>query len=119
MNLILKRLLSYLPSKLPVGVSEFQTWSDSVIELSGEFADRDSMKFALASQVIHLGPQKSSVPKNFFVRSMRKAAANQVASQVFQDIKLKQQLAAEKAALAAKQAEDTANKEAESPDVQF
>ena len=104
MKLLLKRLLSLFPTKLPVGMSQFETWSDSIIELSGEFADRDSMKFAIASQVMHLGPQRSSVPKNFFVSSLRKAAANQVASQIFQDIKLKQQKMLEEQ----KQAEVTA-----------
>jgi len=72
-------------------MSEFNTWSDRVILQSGQFADSDSMKFALASQIMHLPPQTSSVPDQYFVRSMRKAAANQVASQVFQDIKIKQQ----------------------------
>lgn len=103
MKLLAKRFLSLFPTKLPVGMSEFETWSNSVVELSGKFADDDSMKFAIASQIMHLGAQKSSVPKNFFVRSLRKAAANQVASQVFQDIKIKQQEAAKAA-----QAADTA-----------
>lgn len=105
MKLLLKRMLSLLPSKLPVGLSQFDPWANSIIELSGQFADLDSMKFALASQVLHLGAQRSSVPKNFFVQSMRKAAANQVASQVFQDIK-QRQLEAQKAVQ--QQAEATA-----------
>lgn len=84
-------LRSYLPRPLPVGLTEFHEWADRIISLSGQFADVDSMKWALASQVMHLGAQKSSVPDQFFIRSMRKAAANQVASQVFQDIKIKQQ----------------------------
>lgn len=74
-------------------MTEFNEWADSIIELSGKFADEDSMKFAIATMVMHLGPQRSHVPKNHFVRSLRKTAANQVAGQVFQDIKLKQKLA--------------------------
>lgn len=112
MRLALKRLLSHLPTYLPVGVTEFQSWSRDIIELSGKFADEDSMRFALASQVLHLGAQKSSVPKHFFVCSMRKAAANQVASQVFQDIKQKQIEAAQK-----QQAEATASQETAASDV--
>ena len=72
-------------------MAEFDVWSARIISLSGKFADSDSMRFALSSQIMHLGPQKSSVPDQYFIRSMRKAAANQVASQVFQDIKIKQQ----------------------------
>lgn len=90
-------------------MTEFESWAASIVELSGEFADVDSMKFAIASQIMHLGAQRSSVPKNFFVRSLRKAAANQVASQVFQDIKTKQQEAAKASAV------DTANNTDKAP----
>jgi hypothetical protein len=100
MRLIIKRLLSLFPTKLPVGMTEFHKFANEVIELSGKYADDDSMKFAIASQVMHLGAQTSSAPKNYFVRSLRKAAANQVASQVFQDVKIKQQEAAKQAAAA-------------------
>lgn len=108
---MLKRLRSLLPTKLPVGMQEFEKFSSDVIELSGQFADADSMKFALASQILHLGPQRSSVPLNFFVRSMRKAAANQVASQVFQYVKTRQDEQRKQAAeaTAAKQQEMAAN----------
>lgn len=101
----LNKLLVLVPRPLPVGMSEFMIWSDRIISLSGQFADADSMRFALASQIMHLGAQKSRVPDQFFVSSMRKAAANQVASQVFQDIKTKQMQAAQDAA---QQAEATA-----------
>lgn len=84
-------LRSYFPRRLPVGLTEFHEWADRIISLAGQFADADSMKWALASQVMHLGAQKAAVSDQYFIRSMRKAAANQVASQVFQDIKTKQQ----------------------------
>lgn len=108
MKQFVNTLLSYVPRKLPVGMTEFENWSERIISLSGPFADADSMKFALASQIMHLGAQKSSVADQYFIRSMRKAAANQVASQVFQDIKIKQQ-EAQKAAQ--QQAEATALQE--------
>lgn len=100
-------LLSYFPRNLPVGLTEFDAFTARVILQAGKFADYDSMKWALASQVIHLGPQASAKPDQYFIRSLRKAAANQVASQVFQDVKAKQQ--EEAAARAAQtQAEATA-----------
>lgn len=99
--LALKSILSHFPTKLPVGMNEFNAWADSVIELSGKFADDDSLRFALASMVIHADAKHGSFPKAKFVAQLRKSAANQVASQVFQDIKVKQ-------AEAAKQAEATA-----------
>jgi antirestriction protein ArdC len=98
MRMVVNRVLSYFPTKLPVGLTEFNTWADSIIDLSGQFADVDSMKYAIASTLIHLPSTKAYVPKDYFVRTMRKAAANQVASQVFMDIKLKQQKAAEETA---------------------
>lgn len=101
--LMIKRLLSYLPTKLPVGVSEFDGFADSVLELSGNYADKDSMKFAIASMIIHADHKSAALSKNYFVVRLRKSAANQVASQVFQDIKAKQE-----ASLKEKQAEDTA-----------
>lgn len=104
MKLQLKRFLSYFPSNLPVGITEFDAWADSIIELSGQFASIDSMKFALASMIIHADAKQSSVPKNNFVKALRKSAANQVASQVFQDIKTKQQAEATAATSEAAQA---------------
>ncbi|MES2215069.1 MAG: hypothetical protein V4485_03505, partial [Pseudomonadota bacterium] len=86
----LKIILSYLPSKLPVGVTEFNSFADSIIELTGPMADNDSMKWAIANNIIHLPSTVSHKSKQYFVRVLRKAAANQIASFVFQDIKLKQ-----------------------------
>lgn len=97
MNKFLNKALSYLPSPLPVGMTEFNTWADSIIDLSGQFADPDSMKFAISSIIMHLDSTRSFVPKHYFVKCLRKVAANQVAGQVFQDIKTRQQEAALKA----------------------
>jgi len=103
--------LVYLPRPLPVGLTAFDAWAKRVIGLAGPYADEDSMRFALASNILHLGSQQAYVPDIYFLRVLRKAAANQVSSQVFQDIKLKQQLAAQA------QAEVTASDKAAS-DVQ-
>lgn len=100
---LLKQALSLIPTRLPVGLSEFNKFADDIIELSGPIADQESMRYVIATNVINLGPQRSHVAKNYFVRTMVKAAANQVASHVFQDIKIKQQEAQQKA-----QAEETA-----------
>jgi len=105
MRLFLKRLLAYVPTKLPVGMTEMTVWMDSIIELSGQFADQDSMRFAIASILIHADSSKGALPKHYFISRLRKSAANQVASQVFQDIKTKQQEA--QAAAAAKPVEAT------------
>jgi hypothetical protein len=91
MKLVFLRILSYFPRQLPVGMTAFNTWSSRIITLCGPLADETSMRFALASQIMHLPPQSSKRADQYFIRSMLKSAANQVASQVFQDIKTKQQ----------------------------
>lgn len=108
MRKLTKTLLSYLPSPLPVGRAEFETWSNAIIDLAGPYADPASMKYALASNVMHMKHDVGSVPKAYFVKVLRKAAANQVASQVFVDIKEAQLEAAKAAQEAAKLAEATA-----------
>ena len=90
--------LIYCPRPLPVGKAAFETWSNRILSLAGPYADKDSMVFALATNIMHMGSTQGWVADVHFLRTLRKAAANQVASQVFQDIKLKQQLAAQKAA---------------------
>lgn len=110
---ILNRLLSYLPTKLPVGVTEFHIWSDAIIALSGKYADEDSLRFALATMIMHADAKHGALPKAYFVSRLRKVAANQVAGQIFQNIKEKQAEAAAK-----KQAEDTASQAKASSDGQ-
>lgn len=94
MKRLLLTFLSFIPRALPVGMTQFETWAKRIITISGPFADEDSMKFALASQVLHLDHKVKNVPDSYFVAGLHKAAANQVASQIFQDIKIRQQEAA-------------------------
>ncbi len=65
------------------------------------------MKFALASVIIHSDATKSRYSDAYFLERLRKSAANQVASQVFQDVKARQA----EAAAAQQLAEATAAKE--------
>lgn len=92
MKLFVKRILAYFPSRLPVGMTEFNTWADSIVELTGPLADKTSMMFALASILIHADSKHGALPKKYFVDRLIKSAANQVASQIFQDIKAEQEL---------------------------
>lgn len=117
MRLALSYIRSFFPRPLPVGLTAFHTWADNIIALSGDFADHDSMKWAIASNLIHLGAQKAYVSDQYFIRSLRKAAANQVASQVFTDVKLKQE-AAKAAALNPPVEATTPSPENVAPDVQ-
>jgi len=86
-----KRILSRFNTPLPVGRTEADAFMNDIIELSGEYADKTSMQFAIASIAIHAPSDKAALPKKYFVDRMRKSAANQVFSQVFQDIKTAQE----------------------------
>ena len=114
-KLLLKKALSYFPTKLPTGMSEFEAWSNDIIELTGPLAEPTSLKFALADMILRIGPLKNdkyqtipgSVPKNYFVQALRKIASSQIASGVLHQIKVDQE-AAQKAAAEKAQAEATA-----------
>jgi hypothetical protein len=104
------KIVSYFPTALPKGMAEFETWAQNVYILSGKLIKYEHMKFVLATQIIHMDAKTAKVPMNVFVRLTHKAAANQIASAVFQDIKAQQQEEAKKAA----QSEATAPVEASS-----
>lgn len=87
-----QKLRARFPSQVPQGVEEFQTWSSSIIYLYG-FPDNDSVRFALATMIMHSGPSAAYVPKHYWATMIKAGAAKQVASQVFQDIKVRQQAA--------------------------
>ena len=100
MKRIFNKALSYIPTALPVGMTTYAAWSDSVVELIGPIADNDSLRFCVASEVLRLGPSATSIPKNYFVQRVRAGAAKQIAGAVFTEIKEKQrqeQLAAQAA----------------------
>lgn len=93
--LLINLALAKFPRRLPVGVSEFHRFADRVLSMSGKYADDNSMRFALASMIIYLKDQKdgtpiASVPDSYFLASLRKSAANQVASAILTEMKNKQ-----------------------------
>lgn len=101
-----QRLLARFPTAVPMGVSDFNDWADSIINLYG-FPNNDSVRFALATIIMHLGPTAAYKSKHYFAVTIKAAAAKQVAGQVFQDLKAKQQAKqeADKAAQTQPQAE--------------
>ncbi len=98
LRLAVKRVLSYFPTNLPVGLTEFNTWSRDIIDLAGPYADSESMVQAIANLLMHASPidkaqtARSRIPKNWFVKGLRKGAANQVAAHVFYEIQKKNEV---------------------------
>lgn len=90
----LKRLLklakSLIPTSLPKGVTEFHAWADDIIDLSGA-PNNDSVKFALATNILHASPTSAIKAKFHYILLIKKAMANQVASHVINEAKAKQE----------------------------
>jgi hypothetical protein len=89
--LLIKRILARFPQPLPVGKTQYDKFENDILDLSGRYADETSMRFAIASIMIHAPSDKGALSKKYFVDRLRKSAANQIASQVFQDIKTAQE----------------------------
>lgn len=64
---------------LPTGMTEFDEWSDRIISGTLLPAEPDSQKFALATMLMHLPPTSDHECDGYFIKSLRKAAVNQIA----------------------------------------
>lgn len=107
LKLFFDKLLAFIPHPLPQGLTEYQTWSDSIISLYG-LPNNDSVKFSIAVMILHLGENHAYVSKALIGKKLMKAAANQIVSQVIQDLKHKQ-IAEQEALKAAQEAPKTPN----------
>lgn len=87
MKRILRLVLSALPSTLPAKDDEFDVWADDILDMCGLPLDNDSLKQALATQVMHLPATLFLKPKLYFVLSIKKAIANQVAYNKIDEIR--------------------------------
>ena len=103
-----KKLFSYLPTALPTGNTNYNKWLDEVVELAGPIADTDSLQWVISNEVMRLSSTKDKVPKAYFVKVLRKYAANQLAANKVMELKTKQQEAQNAAKLAEATAQPTA-----------
>jgi hypothetical protein len=102
----IRRLLALIPTKLPTGMTEFEEWSDDVLDLYN-MPNNDSTKFALATSIMHLSATDAFKPKEYFGRILLKGAATQIAYAKMQEAKTRQEEKAKAEVEAAKQLEDT------------
>lgn len=85
------RLLGRFKSKVPTGVLEFNDWAQSIIDnYDLPTSDLDSVRYTLATIIMHSKAQDAYMPKQYFVLTLRAAAAKQIAGHVFTEIKQKQ-----------------------------
>jgi len=78
-------LLSKRP--LPIGVSEFEEWSCRIIEGAMLPATKASQQFTLANMICHLSPTEDFKEDAYFIKGLRKFAANQVADSIREKIR--------------------------------
>lgn len=73
-------------------MDEFDKWSNSIMTTYNlPTKNEEDIKFVLTTTIMHLGPTVAYKPKFYFVLVIKTAAAKQVASAQFQQIKLAQQ----------------------------
>lgn len=94
--LLFHRLKGLLPSELPRTIPEFDLFFESICE-TYNIPKLPSYKHAVASMIMHLGPLETHKAKHFFVKSIRKAQANEISYAIIQDVK-KQEAEAQKKA---------------------
>lgn len=93
MKRVISIILSYLPTALPVGMTDFNKWLDDIISLS-KVPDNDSTRFAAAVMIFNLRPDEDRKSKRYFIKALNKGAANECANAVAMGFKAKQQAAA-------------------------
>lgn len=86
---LIKKWKSFLPEKLPQGMTEFNTWVEDISLLS-ELPVNDKLKKVVGTLILQLPPTVAHIPKNHIVNLVKKAAANQVSVEVLQLINEKE-----------------------------
>lgn len=100
-----RQLRGLFPSALPVGLSEFNVWSQSIADTYVlPTTNIDSIKFTLATSIMHLDATAARKPKYWFVLLVRASAAKQIAGAAFTEIKERSKAAQAAAAAEAEKA---------------
>lgn len=114
MNNVFLKIKKYVQKKLakrstalPRGMAEFEAWSNSIIDIY-DLPANDSLKFALATMLLHLGPAEAYKPKEYFGLCALKGATSQIAHSIMMELKEKQQVRAKAEQEAAEKAKQTA-----------
>lgn len=91
----LRLVLSYLPTALPRTDEQLQAYIVQVQALAGYPEQNDSLEHCVANQVLHLSNLTSRISKQYFVRSIHKAVANQAAFNHLEVLRSKEKTARE------------------------
>lgn len=108
-KIILKKIRAFFPSALPTTMDELNAYTEEVLEVWG-ISTQDSYRHAIATMIMHLGPTTAYKSKIYFVLSVKKAMANQLAH-----AKIKELNEAQQKREAAAKLEEAAKHEEEQP----
>jgi hypothetical protein len=72
---------------LPIGMTQFNEWSDRIISGAMVQASKRSLRWTLAEQVMHLSPTEAFKEDAHFILKLRKAAVNETCAAVMREIK--------------------------------
>ncbi len=72
---------------LPIGMTQFNQWSDRIISGAMVEASKRSQKWTLAEMVMHLNPTEAFKEDAHFILKLRKAAVNETCAAVMREIK--------------------------------
>lgn len=77
---------------LPLNVPQFTEWSSRIIEAAClPTKNLETQKFALAGMILQTAPHDFMRPDEYYINLLRKAAADQLAMQVIEDLKLQRE----------------------------
>lgn len=93
LNKFFKLILFTIPTPLPIGMAEFDSWSADIIS-TYNLPNNDSIRFAIATMILHSPEKKAFISKFSFFLKVRKGMANQIAGGIMQELKEKQAAAA-------------------------
>ncbi len=95
----IEKVRARFASRLPQGMTEFNSWVRDVSELSG-LPNNLRLRTVIAMFILKLPPEMISFPKWRLAKQIKKAAANQVASEVLTIADQEQKAIADSAAKA-------------------
>jgi hypothetical protein len=105
-KLVKRHFLHRIPTPMPIGMRAFDEWAKDILSVN-DVPLADDYIHALAAMVIQSPPQQYRRSKHSFVKAVRKAQANQVATEVMRELRQR-----EKARLAAEEKEKQSNNQA-------
>lgn len=73
---------------LPMNIPQWEKWRDRIIDAAQlPTKNRETQEFALAGMILQTPPHEFMRPDEYYVNLLRKAASDQVAMQVMEDLK--------------------------------